>query len=386
MPAVYAPALVLAYFPDLGLSGTVSVGNLGGGGGATPETPLTRIVTTMQSGYYEYVVAANDGKNKTWNISFINEVQSDGMQSGHSTGLYNTFNGQYGSVWNTIYYKGSSAIPTTDAIPIDIIAHPTPQSSTIYTYDCSGLIYSCVGFSSSAVWTNITPSSLTGSSIVPVTTNIYYAASGQVSFFTQGSPLYMSFQANGGSNTLAFDSSGYLYALYYRVVPGGVALNVQKWTGVGTSWIDTTSGNALFESNAFSSSTPMGVSFGAFSSVSGSIIISSPTLKTTGSTSGTQLAMYMPITATSGMWENYLTTYAGYGFATALNTSGNQEEYTLQSSAINGISLVKFSIATSVYSGTVITSAAVGDIYNIGGVSSEPTNQIIITAWDNNLY
>ena len=53
MPAVYAPALVLAYFPDLGLSGTVSVGNLGGGGGATPETPLTRIVTTMQSGYYE---------------------------------------------------------------------------------------------------------------------------------------------------------------------------------------------------------------------------------------------------------------------------------------------------------------------------------------------
>ena len=37
-------------------------------------------------------------------------------------------------------------------------------------------------------------------------------------------------------------------------------------------------------------------------------------------------------------------------------------------------------------SGTVITHAQTGDIYNIGGVSSEPTDAILITAWNNNLY
>ena len=37
-------------------------------------------------------------------------------------------------------------------------------------------------------------------------------------------------------------------------------------------------------------------------------------------------------------------------------------------------------------SGTIITGATSGNIYNIGGVSSEPTNQIVITLWENAWY
>jgi hypothetical protein len=35
---------------------------------------------------------------------------------------------------------------------------------------------------------------------------------------------------------------------------------------------------------------------------------------------------------------------------------------------------------------TIITASASGDVYNIGGVSSEPTDHIIVTMWDNSSY
>jgi hypothetical protein len=37
-------------------------------------------------------------------------------------------------------------------------------------------------------------------------------------------------------------------------------------------------------------------------------------------------------------------------------------------------------------SGSIITTAASGDVYNIGGVSSEPTDHIVVTMWDVNAY
>jgi hypothetical protein len=45
----------------------------------------------------------------------------------------------------------------------------------------------------------------------------------------------------------------------------------------------------------------------------------------------------------------------------------------------------KYNVA-SASSGTIITGATSGNIYNIGGVSSEPTNQIVITLWENAWY
>ena len=51
-----------------------------------------------------------------------------------------------------------------------------------------------------------------------------------------------------------------------------------------------------------------------------------------------------------------------------------------------GFVLVNVTVGGSSTSNYAVFTANSGDIYNIGGVSSEPTNNILITAWDNDLY
>jgi len=369
MPYLITPVSVQAFVPNFGLSGTVYLGTLGGGGEHGAVYPLTRIVSSTQSGYHEYVVATNDQNNATWNISHINEIQSNGLSSNSSTGDYN------GNItWDIFYYTGVNTAPTGGAIPIDIIADArTTVSSTIYTYDTSGHVYRCVGFSSSAVWTNITPAALTATSVMPIASTYSISNSGYINTIP-ALPPYV--------NTLSCDSSGSLYALYYRPVTpstSGYVLNVQRWTGIGTTWVDITSGVSLVEGFTMASNTAVGTVCGAFSSVSGSVVLSSPLLKTIGATSGTQWVIYLSTSSTSGAWVNYLTTYGGYGIATAVNTNGFQEEYTMQSSATTSTQITKFGIVGVLYTGTIIVSAASGDIYNIGGVSAEPTNALTVT-------
>ena len=78
------------------------------------------------------------------------------------------------------------------------------------------------------------------------------------------------------------------------------------------------------------------------------------------------------------------------GYAYAPNTSPTVPEiFTSFNNTDNtgdvGV-VTKFGVMLLSTSGTIITHAHSGNIYNLGGVSSEPTDHIVITMWDNDGY
>jgi len=344
---------VAMYNPSNGV--TIPYGETGPSSASNrPALPITPIVTSTQSGHTEYVVVC---QSPTSGLIVMQHA-------------YDTLVANSETQWNTFLWTGTSSVNTAVmAYPIDLISDPRPTvSATVYTYDTSGYIWQLTGFSSSGVWNNITPSTVTGGKLVPVASYQPYNLFGPGKLTNDaGSVSYMRY--------MTFDGSGALYALYFRpILPAtsGCVLSVQRWTGAGTTWTDLTSGNSMIEHQSFGISN--NTSFGVFGAISGNVILSSPYAGTSGNS-------WIAYNYTGSSWGSFVPYPTGYGIAQATTPTGVIEQFTLAVSAAapDGFAVVKLGGGGATTSGSLIYNASSGDIYNIGGISGEPTNAITVT-------
>ena len=350
MPFDYTGSRVVMYNPITGLP--MQYGSTGPDG-YKPATPITPFATSQQSGHTEYVVVCQSPTSGL----IVMEHAYDALVANSTT------------TWSWYQWTGTSNVnKSTMAYPVDLVSDPRPTvSATVYTYDTSGYIWKNVGFSSNGTWSNITPANVTGGKLVPVAPyqpyNLFQAGA---TTNDAGSASYMRY--------MTFDGSGTLYALYFRTISSANCyLSVQQWTGAGTAWNDITSGNATVEATSFGISN--NVSFGVFSSVSGNVILSSPNVGTSGNS-------WIAYNYTGGSWGSFVSQPTGYALAQATTATSVTEQYSVEASAsaTDGYETIKLGAGVSA-SGSLIYNANSGDIYNIGGVSAEPTNAISVTLW-----
>jgi Kelch motif len=320
------------------------------------------IVKCGQSGHVEYVTAMT---NYSTISSAVVIVRYD-----TSTSTWG-----YATVYECFPHKiPDRAFPTIVDMRVDPFA-----SNTVYTYDRVGRIGKCVGFTSgSAVFTNIT--SPLGATSISSTTQTYVSV------------VNLSIAPKLHHAYLAVDKDGSLHAMYTRVIyqdefDTDCVLCVLKYSGTGTDWTDITSGNPIFESATVS----MGAAIcGIFDTLSGDIMVGSPLLDQNYGTDQPPLAAYK-----NGVWEYILPIIPVgrncLGYTQMTDISGITSIYTnFGDEGLGTVMKIGFTggggTSGGGTTGTVITHAASGDLYNIGGVSSEPTDHIIVTAWGVSAY